>query len=189
MADFSEIIRWFKDLASLIDTKPVFRWGIITNADPLLVQLDGDDRPLAGSPSTVIGRLTAGERVLCLMQNRRVTVAGRAGGDPGLRVSSVSMRSGVTAGAYNEIVRDGDMVTLSLSIQSTGFQAGTIKEAAIIPAGFRPKHTNIHYLAYVTGNQSQPAALVRASSNGNIAVTFFAGATQVYAQSMTWRAA
>lgn len=80
MFDWSDVTRRFKDLASLIDTKPVFRWGIITNADPLLVQLDGDDRPIAGSPSTIIGGLAPGERVLCLVQNRRVTVTGRGGG-------------------------------------------------------------------------------------------------------------
>ena len=81
MFDWSDITRRFKDLRALIDTKPVTRWGVITNTDPLLVQLDGDDRPIAGSPSTIIGGLAAGERVLCLVQNRRVTVLGRGGSD------------------------------------------------------------------------------------------------------------
>ena len=80
-----------KTSRSLIDTKPVFRWGIVTNEDPLLVQLDGDDRPIAGSPSTIIGGLAAGERVLCLIQNRRVTVLGR-GGDEGSTMSATRSR-------------------------------------------------------------------------------------------------
>lgn len=78
--DWSDVIRRFKDLRSLIDTKPVFRWGVVTNADPLLVQLDGDDRPLAGSPAATVRGMPAGERVLCVVQNRRATIIGSSKG-------------------------------------------------------------------------------------------------------------
>lgn len=61
---------------------PVIRWGVITQADPLRVQLDGDADPMVLTPMTIVGGLRVGDRVLCVEQHRRVIVLGRAKGAP-----------------------------------------------------------------------------------------------------------
>lgn len=71
--------RRIADLAALIAGKPEFRWAIVTAAKPLRIQFDGDDLPLAGSPSTTVQGLAVGDRVRVELQNRRATVTGRSG--------------------------------------------------------------------------------------------------------------
>nr|WP_251364624.1 MULTISPECIES: hypothetical protein [unclassified Leucobacter] len=60
--------------------KPELRWGVVSSASPLAVQLDGDAGPLAGSPSTLVGERSVGDRVQIAIQNRRATIIGVAGG-------------------------------------------------------------------------------------------------------------
>ncbi|QTV79493.1 pyocin knob domain-containing protein [Microbacterium sp. NIBRBAC000506063] len=62
---------------------PVVRWGTVATGSPLTVFLDGS-LDTAGSPvpspaRSVIPDLRAGDRVLCVEQHRRVTVANVAG--------------------------------------------------------------------------------------------------------------
>lgn len=67
-------------IAAKVAAKPDTRWGVVTGINPLRVRLDADDAPLLGSPSAVVTGLSTGDRVLCLVQNRRVTVIGRGQG-------------------------------------------------------------------------------------------------------------
>lgn len=55
------------------------RWGTVTSADPLRVRLDADPDPLPFKPATAVPDLAEGERVLCALQHRRVTVVNVAG--------------------------------------------------------------------------------------------------------------
>ena len=103
-----------------------------------------------------------------------------------VEIASISPAPGVTISAYNELVKQGNLVTASIRVDSAGFSANTNKVAGTIPVGFRPKHTNIHYLAYTSGNSSNPEALVIFSNNGNFTVRFFASSTYVYAQGVSW---
>lgn len=52
----------------------VLRWGTVVQATPLSVRLDAEDAPLPFPPICPLNGLKAGERVLCAIQNRRVTV-------------------------------------------------------------------------------------------------------------------
>lgn len=174
MADFSEIIRWFKDLATLIDTKPVFRWGIITNADPLLVQLDGDDRPLAGSPSTIIGGLAAGERVLCLVQNRRVTVTGRGGSD---KIDSLSYTSPFAdyGSTPTEISKSGSMVDLSgaATCSTAGHITGNTERTMFtLDNKYRPSNDARTFVCQGSGTEKW---ILTVRSNGNVAASRYTG--------------
>lgn len=63
-----------------LELMPVIRWGAITQADPLRVQLDGDLDPMVLTPMTLVAGLGVGDRVLCVEQHRRVIVLGRAKG-------------------------------------------------------------------------------------------------------------
>lgn len=68
------ILDQISKLWSRVDLMPTMRWGTVTGIAPLSVQLDGDAAPLPFPPSTVIFPLRQGARVLCVEQNRRVTV-------------------------------------------------------------------------------------------------------------------
>ncbi|WP_146114392.1 hypothetical protein [Microbacterium sp. MYb72] len=57
-----------------VDVMPAVRWGTVTDTTPLAVQLDGDAAPLPFPPASAIFPLREGARVLCVEQNRRVTV-------------------------------------------------------------------------------------------------------------------
>lgn len=61
---------------------PHAEWGVVTQASPLRVRLDGDAEPLLGTPSTLVSGLRVGDRVQAMIQNRKITILGRGGGDP-----------------------------------------------------------------------------------------------------------
>lgn len=66
------------ELAAALRGVPHFEWGTVTTVNPVRVQLDGDEVPLAGSLSSLVGNLTVGVRVRVELQNRRATIVGRA---------------------------------------------------------------------------------------------------------------
>lgn len=59
---------------------PRFRWGVVVSTDPLRIQLDGDEEPLAGRPPTLVKGLAVNGRVMVLIQNQRATIVGKAKG-------------------------------------------------------------------------------------------------------------
>src|SRR5690554_6499074 len=62
-----------------LNLMPVIRWGTVTQASPLRVQLDGDTEPLLFTPQNTVPGLKVGNRVLCVEQHRRVNVVQVAG--------------------------------------------------------------------------------------------------------------
>lgn len=68
------IVEQLEKLWTRVDLTPVIRWGTVTQADPLRVQLDGDAEPLPLTPQTTLRELRAGDRVVCVEQHRRVLV-------------------------------------------------------------------------------------------------------------------
>lgn len=143
-------------MKSAIEAKPVFRWGIITNANPLLVQLDGDDRPIAGSPSTIIGGLSAGERVLCMVQNRRVTVTGRGGED-----SSGFISVPYTSGCKAATVSGGDSIAYMVRDGWVTVSGGGTNSRESMAAG------SLHHMATLPG-RAWPERSVRAGCDGSV---------------------
>ena len=97
-----EIVDRLKDLYDRLAAVASFRWGVVTSVDPPLVRLDADTDPVIVGTITP---LTAGSRVLVLLQNRKNTVVGSAGGDPNLIIidGTAYQRSGTftaTPGAF-----------------------------------------------------------------------------------------
>ena len=67
-------------LAERIAKKPDVRWAVVTGTVPLAIRFDTETAPISGTPSTLVAGLTIGDRVLVIIQNRRVTILGRGGG-------------------------------------------------------------------------------------------------------------
>ena len=61
---------------------PAVRWATVTQTAPLRIQLDGETTPMLISPQTTVHNLRAGERVVCIEQNRRIIITARIGDDP-----------------------------------------------------------------------------------------------------------
>lgn len=78
-----EIVDRLKDIYDRLAAAVSFRWGVVVSATPPLVRLDADTDPVI--VGTIVP-LTVGSRVLVLLQNRKNTVIGSAGGDPNLIV-------------------------------------------------------------------------------------------------------
>jgi len=70
------------DLQARFSGTPTLRWGVVATSSPLTVQLDGDDAPIVGSVSSLVARPEPGERVMVAIQNRRLTIIGKARGEP-----------------------------------------------------------------------------------------------------------
>lgn len=56
-------------------------WGTVTQASPLLIQLDCDSTPLPGSPTNLAGLLQVGDRAWCIRDGFTVVVVGVYGPD------------------------------------------------------------------------------------------------------------
>ena len=97
-----EIVDRLKDIYDRLAAAVSFRWGVVVSTMPPLVRLDADTDPVIVG---TIAPLTVGSRVLVLLQNRKNTVIGSAGGDPNLIVidGTAYQRSGTftaTPGAF-----------------------------------------------------------------------------------------
>lgn len=86
------------------DPLVVPRWGVVTQASPLLVQLAGDAEPLAVNPKTLTGGLVAGDAVWCVLQGRDLLVVGRLRQDEvsNTNYGALSGSGGTTTGGYEK---------------------------------------------------------------------------------------
>ena len=91
-----EIVDRLKDIYDRLAAAVSFRWGVVVSTTPPLVRLDADTDPVI--VGTIVP-LTVGSRVLVLLQNRKNTVIGSAGGDPNVIVidGTAYQRSGTLA--------------------------------------------------------------------------------------------
>lgn len=76
MVDLSLLLQRFAGLRARIDEAPTFRWAIVTQVSPLRIQFDAAASAEAGTPDTLVTSLDVGDRVMCMVQHRRVTVVG-----------------------------------------------------------------------------------------------------------------
>ena len=60
------------------DPEPLIkpRWGTVTQASPLRVQLDGDTAALPITPTTVVSGLVVGSRVWCVLTGKQLVIVG-----------------------------------------------------------------------------------------------------------------
>lgn len=78
--NLAPIVAEIRRLRERLSRAPRFVWATVTATSPLRIRVDGDENPLAGTPSRTVGSLTNGQRVFCVIQNGRCTIIGRAGG-------------------------------------------------------------------------------------------------------------
>ncbi|MBK0420150.1 hypothetical protein JD276_14020 [Leucobacter sp. CSA1] len=105
MIDWTELKGMIASLATKIAGKPDLRWAVVLSADPLTIRLDADTEPIVGTPSTLVAGLRTGDRVWVAVQNRRVTILGRARGAPPPRSGTLTVPTGTlgqvgTTGVY-----------------------------------------------------------------------------------------
>ena len=119
-----EIVDRLKDIYDKLAAAVSFRWGVVVSATPPLVRLDADTDPVI--VGTIVP-LTVGSRVLVLLQNRKNTVIGSAGGDPNLIIVEgvVYARSGVLP-----------PITVSTTTGTGNLFAGYVKPTVPTPPGW-----------------------------------------------------
>ena len=119
-----EIVDRLKDIYDRLAAAASFRWGVVVSTTPPLVRLDADTDPVIVG---TIAPLTVGSRVLVLLQNRKNTVIGSAGGDPNLIIIGgvVYARSGVLP-----------QITVSTTTGAGSLYAGYVKPSVPTPPGW-----------------------------------------------------
>lgn len=152
MVDLSVLLRRFMGMQAQLDSAPTFRWALVTQASPLRVQFDAAAAPEAGTPDTLVGALALGDRVMCMVQHRRVTVVGVGKGrDTGwinlTDSSDVTLGPGWTKAAgwsFWYRILDGNrvyvqmngLVSPSMTVPSSGNIANS--QAVILPPYLKP---------------------------------------------------
>lgn len=126
---------------------PTIRWATVTQATPLLIQMDGDLDPLLFTPQTVVSGLRVGQRVVCVEQNRRVIVIGadRFGAD--IPWTPVTLNTGwvnypddpALACRINGVIYLRGRVTR---------QSGTNTAIATLPVMFRPANAALTWVGW-----------------------------------------
>lgn len=80
MINLDALMGFIERLSAAVKGKPDLRWAAVTTVAPLTIQLDADETPLLGTPSTLVAGLAVNDRVMVAIQNNRVTIIGRGGG-------------------------------------------------------------------------------------------------------------
>lgn len=176
----TDLLRPIKDqihgLWARVDRMPTVTWGTVATVSPLTVFLDGDlDTdldPVTAPARSAVNGLTAGDRVLCVDQHRRVIVVSRAGTytrvpDTGWVDLSPYLLSGFTSFAF-QARRIGNIVTIrSSGINGTWSTSANVTDfASGIPAQFHP-HGNMFGAAYQAGTSLSSLA----RNNGTMAIS------------------
>ena len=76
---------------------PRLVWATVAASAPLRVVVDGDDVPMAGTPSSLVKVLVPGGRVRCELQGRRLTVLAVAGRPRGIPEGTTAQRNALSA--------------------------------------------------------------------------------------------
>lgn len=171
MIDWTELKGMISSLATKIAGKPDLRWAVVLSADPLTIRLDADTEPIVGTPSTLVAGLRTGDRVWVAVQNRRVTILGRARGAPPPRSGTLTVSSG----------------TLS-QIGSTGIYASTI--SLVVPAVAPPGHVlQVTCLDVGSGRGTvSQAAMVPGLTSTTVSIRFTQpGSSQAQTLPLLWR--
>lgn len=98
-----------EDLELLLPPAPpapllVPKWGTVTQADPLRVQLAEDTTPADTTPKNLAGSLVPGDMVWCVLQGRDLLVIGRMRQDEASSTNygALSGSGGTTTGGYEK---------------------------------------------------------------------------------------
>lgn len=124
------------------------RWGTVIAVSPLSVRLDADDDPLPFPPVCPLLGMQVGDRVLCSVQNRRVTVISvtgmakteaasqevvNAGTDTTRYVSPATMRSA----AYRPFAEAAGVISTSTTYATVTYPVGRFTQRPILSPAVR----------------------------------------------------
>lgn len=152
-----------QELSEKLRLVPVFRWAVVVNASPLTVQLDADDAPLVGTPSTLVAHLRVGDRVLVMLLHNRVTVVGRGKGAPHNPATPFAMDVGFVGAA--PLPAGGDEL-VTVAFQAGRF-SGTPRVFATPMGGANLRDVNVTAVSATTSQ-----AVFRKGSNSPVARSF-----------------
>lgn len=140
------VLEQISKLRDRVATTPTMRWGTVTQANPMLVRLDADAAALPYTPASLVTGAAVGERVLCVEQNRRITVlackSAKFNTDSGWM--PLTLQTGWTALAGHEPrarLMNGVVHVEGVVLRGTG---GSPTAVALVPAPLRllgPKTT------------------------------------------------
>lgn len=120
-----------------IDEVVVTRWATVTSLSPIEIIFDGETVPYGGKPQVVDGRLRVGQRVLCLLVNRRVIIIAKVAHDTGW-VPLTIVGSGTAGMSGDESpkcrVLDG-MLYFQGGISNSGVTTDSASNRLQLPAG------------------------------------------------------
>ena len=85
------------------DPLVVPRWGVVTQMSPLVVQLAGDVEPLAVTPKALVGGLSVGDAVWCILQSRDLLVVGKAAAAAVCAMSRAATGPSLAAATWTQI--------------------------------------------------------------------------------------
>jgi hypothetical protein len=122
-------------------TPPVdssFRWGTVTDVDPLEVQLDGDTVPMGAAPDNVGDVLAMGDRVWTQLYGRRVVVLGRSTSSIGAAAITNQYQRLMTGGGIRGVDSIGIKWSQRLILMGAGKNARSLSgyfEVTLPPDG------------------------------------------------------
>ena len=156
-----EIVDRLKDIYDKLAAAVSFRWGVVVSTTPPLVRLDADTDPVI--VGTIVP-LTVGSRVLVLLQNRKNTVVGSAGGDPNLIIIGgvVYARSGVLP-----------PITITTTTATGNLYAGYVKPTVPTPPGWDVSYQLLEgpgnvWMGPSGGNSIKGVGFLSTSSGGQL---------------------
>ncbi len=149
---------------------PHFEWGTITSVAPLAVQLDGDPGPLLGTPSTLVSGLRVNDRVRVEIQNRQVTIHGRAAasvGDTGWTTLTIS---GTSSGGWEWRRENGKIrYVFDFTLSTSLVASGALDQWHTLPVACRPKtHLSGGRIPLNVAGSGTYSAVMLLLSNGSL---------------------
>lgn len=167
-------------------TSNIFSWGTVGSIAPFAIRMDGDDVPMAITPTTLVDlrRLKIGSRVWCQLNGRSLIVLGaNAGGvsydtDPQpLSMASNWVNYGQPYGGAFYYIQNNRVYVEGLV--KNGVAAGNTTMATL-PVGFRPSNAKVFVTAVADIAPAcridvMPTGLIVAQTNVNSNYTAFEG--------------
>ena len=74
---FRNLVDRVRTLHEKVDKAPAYKWGTVLALSPLQVRFDGFDEPQVDVQSKTVA-VAVGDTVFCVIQNRKVTIIGKA---------------------------------------------------------------------------------------------------------------
>lgn len=155
MTEMEYVMSVLKRILAALEGIASWRWATVTSVDPLRITPDGDTSPMAEAPDTLVGGLTAGERVRLVIVARRALILGRARPDTGWKIHGGTLGPGVTQYvAVQYRIVDGIVYWRGQVYRSGGWVSGGNIVLTGVSSQARPAQKTPLTVSYDVGNLS-----------------------------------